>query len=80
LQFLTYVVVYLKKRRKAEYLAMLLLNWSFVAFFFNQTRKAFFIAIKYQISTINRLWMYIKMFIREKYVTMQHDYCLKLYK
>ena len=35
---------------------------------------------KYRISTINRLWMYIKMLNRVKYVTMQHDYCLKLCK
>ena len=50
------------------------------SFFFQSNRKRIFFAIKYRISTINRLWMYIKMFNRVKYVTMQHDYCLKLCK
>ena len=43
-------------------------------------RKRIFLSLYIEISTINRLWMYIKMFNRVKYVTMQHDYCLKLCK
>jgi len=43
MQFLTYFGVQLKKRRKAEYLAMLLLNWSSMAFFFSIKPKAYFI-------------------------------------
>jgi hypothetical protein len=58
------------------YLAMLLLNW----LFFQSNRKRILFAINYRISTINRLWLYIKMFNRVKYVTIQHDYCLKFCK
>ena len=48
--------------------------------FFSIKSESILFAINYRISTINRLWMYIKMFNRVKYVTMQHDYCLKLCK
>ena len=34
-----------KKHRKTEYLAMLLLNWSSIAFFFNQTGNVFFLSL-----------------------------------
>ena len=76
-QTLTYFAIKLKKTLKNRIFDYVIVKLQFHSFF-SIKPETYFFTIKYRISTISSLWMYIIMLNRVKYVKRQHDYCLKL--